>query len=126
MLLLIALVNIAFCTNTNSMLLDDSYYFTKEGNLFTTQVTTAKMGDNGMFELGSIVSSEKLKVGDFVWWPKFDLKNTIAEVSVVNNIVMKVGHHNITNVHSRCCASISVNLPPACVVKFCCGGGCCC
>lgn len=115
-----------FNDNLNTLLLDDSYYFTKDGKLFTTMVTKVIKNEDGTFDIDEKVPSEELNVGDLVLWPQFDLKFNSTEISVTENIVMTVGHHNVTQLHNRCCASISVSFPPSCQVKFCCGNNCCC
>ena len=105
----------------NSNILDTNYHFTTDGHLYTEFVTVAKFHNRTKtYVVDRIMHSSELKLGYQVIWPGFDIGFDESD----KNVMMQVEHWNVTAVHSKCCASISVGT--SCYIKFCCGTGCCC
>lgn len=109
--------------NINTLLLDDSYHFTKSGNLITTKVTKVISNVESTFDVDKKILSEELKINDLILWPIFDLQLDIGDTQVTDNIVMKIEHYNVTHLHNKCCVSTSDKFPSR-QVKFCCGDVC--
>ena len=111
-------------TNTiNAFILDESYYFNKDGRLFTTKVMTVQMGD-GDYGIGPALPSEQIKLGTNILWPQFDFGKQLGVVSIMENVIMRIEHYNVTKTNNKCCASIKIGF--SCEIKGCCGDGCCC
>ena len=105
-------------TTIKNKLLSKAYHYTKDQTLCSTHVS--KLQD-GYVE---IVSSDKLRVGDFVIWPKLYSRNVGGSyIHADHDIILTVEHHNVTVKHNKCCSYIRTE-HASYRIEFCCGDGC--
>jgi hypothetical protein len=106
----------------NGDILDDNYFLTKEGHLYTEYVTLAQKTSNGdTYIVGQTIHSSKLKQNDMILWPGFDIDPLLSKM---DNVAVKIENYNVSADNYKCCPRMRHGID--CTTVGCCGIMCCC